>query len=242
MTIFDILARLKNVKGPDASGNYLACCPAHDDKKQSLSVKQGDKGVVMKCYAGCGVRDICARLGIEMKDLYEDKPREPQAPKQQRKIVKTYPYTDKDGKLLFEVVRYEPKSFSQRMPDPDKPGQWIWKSCPVQPLYRLPEVNKAIAAGEYVCIAEGEKDASLAEEKSRRKYHHGDSKRLVAGCSRFFRWLSLLHFFICINVFSCYILLQEKKKKSYNINRKSRHYLLPTFILGDFSTYRTYSL
>ena len=159
MTIFDILARLKNVKGPDASGNYLACCPAHDDKKQSLSVKQGDKGVVMKCYAGCGVRDICARLGIEMKDLYEDKPREPQAPKQQRKIVKTYPYTDKDGKLLFEVVRYEPKSFSQRMPDPDKPGQWIWKSCPVQPLYRLPEVNKAIAAGEYVCIAEGEKDA-----------------------------------------------------------------------------------
>lgn len=159
MTIFDILARLKNVKGPDASGNYLACCPAHDDKKQSLSVKQGDKGVVLKCYAGCGVRDICARMGIEMKDLF-DKPKEqPAAPRQQRVIVRTYPYTDKDGKLLFEVVRYDPKGFSQRMPDPAAPGKWIWKSCPVQVLYRLPEVNKAIAAGEYVCVAEGEKDA-----------------------------------------------------------------------------------
>ena len=158
MTIFEVLGRLKSVKGPDGSGNYLACCPAHDDKKQSLSIKQGEKGVVLKCYAGCGVREICAKIGIEMKDLF-DKPKEKPQSQQKRKIVKTYPYTDKDGKLLFEVVRYEPKSFSQRMPDPDNAGQWIWKSCPVQPLYRLPAVNAAIAAGESVCIAEGEKDA-----------------------------------------------------------------------------------
>lgn len=161
MKIFDVLARLKNVKGPDASGNYLACCPAHDDKRQSLSVKQGERGVVMKCYAGCGVRDICAKIGIRMEDLFDDKPKpKPQASApQQRRLVKVYPYTDKDGKLLFEVCRYEPKSFNQRMPDPAHPGQWIWRSCPIQPLYRLPEVNKAIAAGQYVCVAEGEKDA-----------------------------------------------------------------------------------
>lgn len=159
MTIFDVLARLKSVEGPDSSGNYKACCPAHDDKKQSLSVKQGAKGVVLKCFAGCGVRDICARLGFDMKDLFSDsaKPRPQQ--QAQRRIVKTYPYTNRDGQLLFEVVRYEPKSFSQRMPDPDHPGKWIWKSCPVQPLYRLPQVVKAIEAKEWVCIAEGEKDA-----------------------------------------------------------------------------------
>ena len=157
-TIYDILARLKSVEGPDGSGNYKACCPAHDDKKQSLSVKQGDKGIVFKCFAGCGTREICEHLGIEMKDLFADKPKDSK-PKQKRKIVKVYPYTDKDGKLLFEVVRYEPKSFAQRMPDPTMPGQYIWKHCPIQPLYRLPEVNKAIEAGEWVCIAEGEKDA-----------------------------------------------------------------------------------
>lgn len=159
MKIFDVLARLKNVKGPDASGNYLACCPAHDDKRQSLSVKQGERGVIMKCYAGCGVRDICQKIGIRMEDLFDDKPKPQASAPQQRRLVKVYPYTDKDGKLLFEVCRYEPKSFNQRMPDPAHPGQWIWRSCPIQPLYRLPEVNKAIAAGQYVCVAEGEKDA-----------------------------------------------------------------------------------
>ena len=158
MTLYELLALLKDVK-PGSGGNYLACCPAHDDKKQSLSVKEGDKGIVVKCYAGCGVRDICAKLGIEMKDLFFEKPKE--APKQRapRKIVKTYPYTDEEGRLLFEVVRYEPKDFSQRMPDPENPGKWIWKHCPIQVLYRLPEVIKQIKAGGYVAIAEGEKDA-----------------------------------------------------------------------------------
>ena len=57
-SIYDVLALLRNVEGPDGSGNYKACCPAHDDKKQSLSIKQGDKGVVLKCFAGCGTRQI----------------------------------------------------------------------------------------------------------------------------------------------------------------------------------------
>ncbi|MCR4622367.1 MAG: DUF927 domain-containing protein [Clostridiales bacterium] len=158
MTIYEVLALLRNVEGPDGSGNYKACCPAHDDKKQSLSVKQGSKGVVFKCFAGCGTRQICEALHIEMKDLFAEAPKaKPQA--SQRRIVKTYPYTDRDGKLVFEVVRYEPKSFSQRMPDPEHPGRWIWKSSPVQPLYRLPEVVKAIEEGRSVCLAEGEKDA-----------------------------------------------------------------------------------
>ena len=158
MTIYEVLALLRNVEGPDGSGNYKACCPAHDDKKQSLSVKMGNKGVVFKCFAGCGTRQICEALHIDMKDLFTEAPK-PKAQSAQRRIVKTYPYTDKDGKLVFEVVRYEPKSFSQRMPDPEHPGKWIWKSSPVQPLYRLPEVVKAIAEGRSVCLAEGEKDA-----------------------------------------------------------------------------------
>ena len=157
-SIYDVLALLRNVEGPDGSGNYKACCPAHDDKKQSLSVKQGDKGVVLKCFAGCGTRQICEALHIEMKDLFADAPK-PKTQSAQRRIVKTYPYTDKDGKLLFEVVRYEPKDFRQRRPDPEHPGQWIWKGCDMQVLYRLPEVIATIKAGGFVCVAEGEKDA-----------------------------------------------------------------------------------
>ena len=70
-----------------------------------------------------------------------------------REIVSTYDYTDENGKLLFQTVRYEPKDFRQRRPDGN--GGWIWnlKGVP-RVLYRLPEVLKA----QVVCVAEGEKD------------------------------------------------------------------------------------
>lgn len=70
------------------------------------------------------------------------------------KIVATYDYHDLNGKLLFQVVRSEPKKFWQRRPDGN--GGWIneVKSLPELVPYRLPEVIKA----ERVCIPEGEKD------------------------------------------------------------------------------------
>lgn len=73
--------------------------------------------------------------------------------KQKSKLVKTYDYTDADGKLLFQVCRMEPKDFRQRQPN----GKgWQWNLKGIEPvLYRLPEV---IAAPEVV-IVEGEKDA-----------------------------------------------------------------------------------
>jgi hypothetical protein len=43
-----------------------------------------------------------------------------------REIVATYDYKDVDGGLLYQVVRFEPKSFSQRRPLPGEPGKWIW--------------------------------------------------------------------------------------------------------------------
>jgi len=35
----------------------------------------------------------------------------------EKRIVMTYDYRDESGKLLFQVVRFEPKSFAQRRPD-----------------------------------------------------------------------------------------------------------------------------
>ncbi len=73
-------------------------------------------------------------------------------------VVATYHYTDGAGRLLYDVIRYAPKSFKQRRPD----GQdgWIWNLRGVERvLYRLPEVLKGVAAGETVYVVEGEKDA-----------------------------------------------------------------------------------
>lgn len=43
-----------------------------------------------------------------------------------KKVVATYPYLGGDGELRYEVVRFEPKTFAQRIPAPNHPGCWIW--------------------------------------------------------------------------------------------------------------------
>src|SRR5262249_30245155 len=72
------------------------------------------------------------------------------------RIVETYDYTDEDGKLLYQNVRYEPKDFRQRQPDGK--GGWTWKlgDCRRVP-YRLPELIKF--AGAPIVLTEGEKDS-----------------------------------------------------------------------------------
>jgi hypothetical protein len=68
-------------------------------------------------------------------------------------LVATYDYTDENGKLLFQVCRFVPKSFRQRRPD--AAGGWTWNRDGVRRvLYQLPRVLSA----ETIAIAEGEKD------------------------------------------------------------------------------------
>lgn len=45
-------------------GTYgMACCPAHDDRKPSLSIADGDDGrLLVCCHAGCNGRDVLAAL------------------------------------------------------------------------------------------------------------------------------------------------------------------------------------
>jgi len=68
-------------------------------------------------------------------------------------MVATYDYTDANGKLLYQVCRFEPKDFRQRRPDGH--GGWIWNTQGVQRvLYNLPTVLGA----QCVVVVEGEKD------------------------------------------------------------------------------------
>lgn len=72
-------------------------------------------------------------------------------------IVAIYPYTDETGTLLFEVLRFEPKTFRQRAPDGK--GGWQWSTKGVRRvLYRLPEIINA-PDGALIYLVEGEKDA-----------------------------------------------------------------------------------
>ena len=70
------------------------------------------------------------------------------------RIVATYDYTDEHGGLLFQAVRYQPKSFKQRRPDGRAAGCGSLEGVR-RVLYRLPEV----LAADEVIVVEGEKDA-----------------------------------------------------------------------------------
>ena len=155
MNISEIIARIEARTGAKAEkgGNSWVCrCPAHEDHNPSLSVTEGEMGAVLvKCFANCSFDDIVSALGLQQTDFF------PQTESANRRI-KAYDYTDAEGKLLFQVCRYQPKAFRQRRPD-GKDG-WIWNlSGVIRVLYRLPEVLKAKAEGSPVFVVEGEKDA-----------------------------------------------------------------------------------
>ena len=96
-----------------------------------------------------------------------------------RRIVATYDYTDAAGRLLYQTVRFSPKGFAQRRPDPGKPGGWLWNLDGATPVpYRLPALLKALAAFEQVFIVEGEKDADrLAAWGLCATTNHGGAKK-----------------------------------------------------------------
>jgi len=51
--------------------NYMACCPAHDDKTPSLSLTELDDGrVLIKCFAGCDTFEILSAVGLSLSDLF----------------------------------------------------------------------------------------------------------------------------------------------------------------------------
>ncbi|MBU2734071.1 hypothetical protein [Acidithiobacillus ferridurans] len=65
-----VLHRLDRAKRT-APDRWIARCPAHDDRRPSLSVRETEDGtVLLHCFAGCGVQDITAALGLSASDLY----------------------------------------------------------------------------------------------------------------------------------------------------------------------------
>lgn len=79
------------------------------------------------------------------------------------KVVAVYRYHDERGKLLYEVVRYEPKNFRQRRPK--STGGYVWSTKGVRRVpHRLPETLEAIRKGKTVYITEGEKDADVLRQ------------------------------------------------------------------------------
>jgi AAA domain-containing protein/CHC2-type zinc finger protein len=155
--------RLSQNKLRKSGRGFMALCCFHNDSTPSLSISM-EKGV-WKCHSGCGSGGV---LDFEMKFSSCDKEtaiariaeiigeshlnlgQQPEA---------IYPYTDAFGKLLFQVVRYPGKRFTQRRPKDD--GGWEYKTQGMKMvLYNLPDV----VAARNLLVVEGEKCADYVRQ------------------------------------------------------------------------------
>ena len=104
----NLLSRLQKVK---AHGHrYMACCPAHDDRDPSLSVREGDDGkVLVKCFAGCTLADIARAVGLEVKDLFADDGARKWTPTPTRRRITALPNTLPPPKARPAVLEHDPR-------------------------------------------------------------------------------------------------------------------------------------
>lgn len=73
MSVENLLNNLRKVRkmGKD---RWLACCPAHDDKSPSMSIRAlPDGAVLVHCFAGCSAHEIVAAAGLGIAELFPEK-------------------------------------------------------------------------------------------------------------------------------------------------------------------------
>jgi hypothetical protein len=175
------LRTLHRALGGDLSGGRLLCPgPGHSAADRSLSVKVNDEapdGFLVHSFAGDDPI-ICKNYVREKLGLPAFKPnggngrrrasddaveralmaavQGATSSKPKGRLVATFSYTDADGTLLYQVLKYDPKTFKQRQPDGN--GGWIWNLDDVRRVpYRWLELLQYPDATIFVC--EGEKDA-----------------------------------------------------------------------------------
>ena len=68
----NIVSRLFKAK-KTGSDSWVACCPIHDDKNPSMTVREAENGkILIHCFAGCEINDILASIGLTIQDVMPD--------------------------------------------------------------------------------------------------------------------------------------------------------------------------
>ena len=96
--------------------NKAQCtCPAHDDKRASLTITQGRKCTLFYCHAGCTVDDVLSAAGILKKETFYDvQPLKANwrayiEGREKRRIEAVYNYVSFNGTYAFTKIRLEGK-------------------------------------------------------------------------------------------------------------------------------------
>lgn len=140
MQLEELVDRLEGVRG------NKALCPAHEDRTASLTFAESDDGtILLTCWAGCELKDICDALSIRVSDLFPE----------QDEVV--YVYRDENGRPLYDKIRQPGKQFGYRRYVGESTE---WGMGDVEKtLYHLDEIVNAEDQTRWIWITEGEKDA-----------------------------------------------------------------------------------
>lgn len=65
----DLLNKLEKVK-QTGHGKWIARCPSHADRTPSLAIRDNDGTILLHCFAGCSVNDICDSIGHDINQLF----------------------------------------------------------------------------------------------------------------------------------------------------------------------------
>jgi hypothetical protein len=175
-----LLARLSGAK--KAGNGWSARCPAHDDRRASLSIAQDHDGTVLvKCHAGCNTSAIVAAVGLKLADLFPTKagatPTRNSKPtaggrnfssakdavaeleRRHGKRSALWTYHVVHGEPVGVVVRWDKPNGKDIRPVARHGEGWRIGAMPEpRPLYGLPD----LAAARCVVVTEGEKAADAA--------------------------------------------------------------------------------
>lgn len=150
--IDEVLKTIQGRRGPDFQGWYTGFCPFHEDRSRP-NLRLRENG--FKCMA-CGEKGNLNKLATKLGIVFAKVGKAPTG-----RIKEIYDYCDEMGNLLYQVVRYEPKSFKQRRPDGK--GGWIWNMDGVRRvLYCLPGLL-ASPKDTVVYVPEGERDVNAVQ-------------------------------------------------------------------------------
>ena len=190
-------------KLPDAKRNgksWYARCPAHDDRRPSLSIAEGDDGrALVHCHTGCTTQAIIDAMGLNLIDLM------PANSGNDRQVVPTsmtngksgntfataggaiaalerkygqrsasWWYDDVEGQQVGIVIRWDtPQGKDVRPVSRTSDGRWIIGGMiEPRPLYGLSDLLKSPKSSRiYVC--EGEKSGGLGARRRPDRHHIG---------------------------------------------------------------------
>jgi DNA primase len=191
----DGVARERQLKLKRSGRELIGPCPRCDgDDRFAINIAKqvfncrccGAKGNVIALVQfidGCDFVTACTTLTGEPPPRTNSKGngRAGELERAKKVAVETYSYPNADNVLAFQTQRVQfqlpdgsfvltkqgkpKKTFWQRRPNPQRPGDFIYDLDGVELVpYRLPELIKAVAAEQRIFIVEGERKVDLLRE------------------------------------------------------------------------------